>query len=76
MTRRFLGNYSGPGPEAEAFNPALRIGNIVVLNSGGPRMMVVDIGEGSRVTVSWQTPAGETREMEIPTACLYRCSIL
>ena len=54
----------------------LQLGDIVSLNSGGPRMMIVDLdGDGDSV-VSWWGADGTTQEMSIPLACLHRVSPL
>ena len=60
---------------SESFHDAreqnLCVGSLVRLNSGSPRMMVVDLdGEGS-VTVAW-----EQGEASFPAACLHRISPL
>jgi uncharacterized protein YodC (DUF2158 family) len=34
--------------------PGLTIGDIVMLNSGGPRMMIVDILDDGRVVAAWR----------------------
>lgn len=47
----------------------LRIGDVVTLNSGGPRMLVVDLN-GDRVTVSWKDAAGCAVEREMPRVCV------
>lgn len=62
---------------ADSFNdpcePALTLGNFVRLNSGGPTMMVVDIGVAG-ITVSWTGPAGAVYEHSFPRACIHRVS--
>jgi uncharacterized protein YodC (DUF2158 family) len=50
--------------------PPLTIGNVVMLNSGGPKSMVVDITPDT-VTVAW-TNDGEVHEHEFPIQCVHR----
>jgi uncharacterized protein YodC (DUF2158 family) len=50
--------------------PALMIGNFVRLNSGGPRMMVVDISECG-VIASWNVQE-KNREQAFPRVCVHR----
>lgn len=51
--------------------PPVGIGSVVRLNSGGPRMLVVDI-EGDDVTVAWRA-TGKTHESVLPLPCVHRC---
>jgi uncharacterized protein YodC (DUF2158 family) len=48
---------------AESFRdqrePPFRLGDVVCLNSGGPRYIIVDLDESS-VTVSWRGESGST----------------
>ena len=54
----------------------LQLGDIVSLNSGGPRMMIVDLDGDGGSAVSWWGADGATQEMSIPLACLHRVSPL
>jgi uncharacterized protein YodC (DUF2158 family) len=62
---------------AESFNdprePALRMGCLVKLNSGGPAMMVVDL-EGPAAVVAWVDHSGVVCERRFPVACVHRVS--
>lgn len=52
--------------------PPLLLGNLVVLRSGGPRMMVVDT-DGETVVTAWRDGEG-CCEASFPTLCLHRVS--
>ena len=56
--------------------PAFKLGDIVSLNSGGPRAMIVDLDSVGCVTVSWCNEAGKVMEELFPIPCLYRVSPL
>jgi uncharacterized protein YodC (DUF2158 family) len=56
--------------------PPLRIGNVVMLNSGGPRMMIVDFDNLGNVCVSWRESTGATLELVIAGVCVHRVSPL
>jgi uncharacterized protein YodC (DUF2158 family) len=56
------------------YEPPLRLGNVVRLNSGGPPMLVVDV-ECNAVIVAWRDGAGATFERRYPTDCVHRASI-
>lgn len=51
--------------------PPVGVGTVVRLNSGGPRMLVVDVG-GEDVMVSWRTSEG-VQETTLPRVCVHRC---
>lgn len=59
---------------AESFRvpgePELRIGDVVMLNSGGPVGLIVDT-DGSNIVFSWRVD-GKTYEMESSAACFHR----
>lgn len=59
---------------AESFQcaqePLIGVGSVVRLNSGGPRMLVVDIDADS-VTASWQDHGTQERVFRRP--CVHRC---
>jgi uncharacterized protein YodC (DUF2158 family) len=56
-----------PSPD----NPPLCIGDHCKLNSGGPRMLVVDDASGSVVTVSWDQECSIV-EQTLPRECVRR----
>lgn len=45
------------------------IGDAVILNSGGPSLLVVDLDEKT-LTVSWRDDAGYAREHSLPKQCV------
>ena len=47
----------------------LKIGDVVVLNSGGPDMTIVEI-DGDKATCWWQGHFGDVDQHEFPIACL------
>lgn len=51
--------------------PLVGVGTVVRLNSGGPRMLVVDVN-GDDVTVSWRTSEG-VQETTLSRVCVHRC---
>lgn len=51
--------------------PSFRIGDLVRLNSGGPRMMIVDVHANS-VTAAWRDKDGHALERAFPISCVYR----
>lgn len=51
--------------------PPLRIGDVVRLNSGSPRWLIVDT-DGENVTVAWYDEEGEVQEESIPEPCVHR----
>ena len=55
--------------------PTLRIGDIVQLNSGGPRMMVVDL-EDVTITAAWPDGHGGSVEETFALGCVHRISPL
>ncbi len=55
--------------------PPLRLGDIVKLNSGGPRLLVVDLLTADRVTTSWRDESGSTFEQEFPRASVHRTAV-
>lgn len=61
---------------AESFNPPgtlpFRMGDIVVANSGGPNMLVVDDSDTERVTCAWRQPDGSSSEADWPRPCVHR----
>ena len=57
------------------FEPRLRIGDVVALNSGGPRMLVVDV-TGDGVTAAWYDSEGIVQENSLPIQCFHRLSVL
>src|ERR1022692_3573271 len=63
---------------AESFRgpcePKLRIGDVVMINSGGPESIVVDL-EGNRVTVAWRDKCGDVHEMTLPEPCFPRVKL-
>ena len=52
-------------------DPPLAVGDVCLLNSGGPDMMVVEAGY-YRVTVAWWRADGDVAEHEFPRACVRR----
>lgn len=61
---------------AESFRdprePPLFTGNFVTLNSGGPRMLVVEECDAERVVVAWRDVSGAVHEQQFPRVCLHR----
>jgi len=55
--------------------PPLRLGDVVQLNSGGPRCLVVDTDEDNIVTIAWQDSSGIPQEHKLPRACVHRIDI-
>jgi uncharacterized protein YodC (DUF2158 family) len=51
--------------------PLLSTGNFVRLNSGSPRLLVVDTSDDA-VIVAWRDSAMLVHEHEFPRACLHR----
>ncbi len=51
----------------------INLGDHVMLNSGGPVMLVVDV-EGENVTASWRTGSG-IQEATFPRACVHRATV-
>ena len=58
------------GPE-----PALHIGDVVRLNSGGPACLGVGLSGSDNVIVSWRDRGG-THEHEFPRTCVHRESVI
>lgn len=56
--------------------PPLRIGDVVRLNSGSPRWLLVDMDGGGNVTVSWRDEKGVVHEHTLPELCVHRVSPL
>jgi len=56
----------------DAREPPLRLGDIVRLNSGGPAMMVVDIGTSITVALSNEGAEGGIVELNFPAPCVHR----
>lgn len=54
-----------------AAEPPIGVGSVVRLNSGSPRLLVVDV-DGENVTVAWQTSDG-SQEMTSKRVCFHRC---
>jgi uncharacterized protein YodC (DUF2158 family) len=54
--------------------PELRIGDIVKLNSGGPRMLIVDLPDKEYpfYTAAWKNGLGKIYETPFPRMCLHR----
>jgi uncharacterized protein YodC (DUF2158 family) len=55
--------------------PPLSTGNYVRLNSGGPRLLVVEADtdtDTDSVVVAWRDNGGAVHEQEFPRACLHR----
>jgi uncharacterized protein YodC (DUF2158 family) len=63
---------------AESFRdqrePPFRVGDVVRLNSGGPRVVIVDFDENT-VTVSWRGENGSTFECTFPSVCVHRAPV-
>ena len=60
-----------PSAKNELREPQFRIGDMVRLNSGGPRMMIVDVNRNS-VTAAWRDEDGHALEHSFPVACVRR----
>jgi uncharacterized protein YodC (DUF2158 family) len=64
---------------AEDFNdprePVLRIGDVVMANSGGPPMMVVDFDDKT-VTCAWRMDDGSASEAAWPRPCVHRMRVV
>ena len=58
-----------------ASEPELRVGDVVQLNSGSPRMMVVDV-EHETITVAWRDENGFPIEVILPSSCVHRSSLV
>lgn len=57
-------------PKAKPGVPMVRLGSVVVLNSGGPRMTVAEVSEdGKRVLCRWQD-GGATSGASFPVECV------
>jgi uncharacterized protein YodC (DUF2158 family) len=56
--------------------PPLRIGDVVRLNSGSPRWLIVDMDAAGNVTVAWRDEEGEVQEHVLPEPCVHRVSPL
>lgn len=60
--------------DAEAFQdarePMFCVGSIVMLNSGGPLMLIVDVDD-DRFTCAWRN-RGEIAEAIFPRVCIHR----
>jgi len=54
--------------------PPFAIGNIVMLNSGGPKMMIVENHDADRVTAAWLDETGQPYESSFPRVALHRVS--
>lgn len=52
--------------------PPVGVGSVVRLNSGGPRMLVVDI-DGDSLTTAWRGSDGGITEATLPRLCVHRC---
>ena len=59
----------------DAREPQLQLGNLVQLNSGGPRMMVVDSVDDS-ITAAFHDSEGNVQELTLPRSCIHRVSPL
>jgi uncharacterized protein YodC (DUF2158 family) len=55
--------------------PPLSIGNVVRLNSGGPRTLVVDLPDEKSLTISWRDPEGSVQEASLPRDCFHRIDL-
>jgi hypothetical protein len=74
-------SHDGPTPQQDASNDRgvptqishdLRMGHHVVLNSGGPAGLIVDLLAAEEVTVSWSLDGGAAQELNLPVVCLAR----
>lgn len=54
--------------------PAMRIGDFVKLNSGGPVMMVVDRPDERVALVAWKDRAAQVHERSFAVPCVHRVS--
>ncbi|MCH7540338.1 MAG: hypothetical protein IH999_08085 [Proteobacteria bacterium] len=54
----------------------LRIGDVVMLNSGGPKAVVIDIPDPATVTISWREKNDRVVEYEFPRDCVHRIRVL
>jgi len=52
----------------------LGIGSLVQLNSGGPRLLVVDLDTEGRLTAAWRDASGGEQEISLPAVCFHRIS--
>ena len=60
----------------QPLEPVLRMGDIVRLNSGGPRMMVIDVDEDGAITAAWRDSNQQCHEVSFPRMCVHRVSPL
>jgi hypothetical protein len=52
--------------------PPLIVGDYARLNSGSPKLLVVDTAGDDAVTVAWRDSSDEVRERVFPRICLRR----
>jgi hypothetical protein len=57
---------------ADEREPPLAVGNYARLNSGSPRLLVVDTAGDDAVTVAWRDDSDEVHERVFPRVCLRR----
>jgi hypothetical protein len=51
--------------------PPVRLGDVVQLNSGGPRCLVVDLLDFNNLAVSWRDSEGMIYEDVFPAPCVH-----
>lgn len=56
--------------------PSLRVGDVVRLNSGSPKWLLVDLDGLGNVTVAWRDESGVVQEHTLPESCIHRVSVL
>jgi uncharacterized protein YodC (DUF2158 family) len=56
--------------------PPLHIGDVVQLNSGGPRLLIVDSPDDKTLTISWRDSEGSILEDTLPRGCVHRIDIM
>ena len=56
--------------------PELRMGDVIQLNSGSPKMLVVDLDGDGNCTGSWFDEADIAQELILPVGCFHRISPL
>jgi hypothetical protein len=64
-------NVASAGSFKDPREPPLFVGNWVRLNSGSPRLLVVE-NDLSTLTVAWRDDSGAAHELTLPPACLHR----
>ena len=54
----------------------LRVGDIIELNSGGPRMLIVDIAAAGTIIAAWRDSSGMASEGSFLGRCVHRIDLI